>query len=462
MSLLSIFTIMYKADTSDLEKGQDKVRQSTEKTEDKIKKSNESGKKSQEGLTAAVVETNRQVKNTNNATQGLSVSFVDMAKQAAAALGIVVGVGAAVKAVFNSDKAVLQLNRTAKALGENVEKLETWDRLVKNQAGEGASVTGDIQQFDDHLRRSVVVGGQIQNLPADAFLQNLAAQGGIDLLNPDKTIKSYDQVFVAISEKLDKLRKGYQAQGRLPEEYNPLLASAARNIYNLSPGLAISLLQSPDKVKQQYADIRPTVPTQADNDRLDEFAQKWGKVRQAIVDVSVNATGPLLDLFGKLINGYSKLSKYFETGFLKDPFGFIITEVKDLYSWVIRLGKAFEALFSGGSIAERIQAFRDALSVGSTDKSALAGKPSNAALAAAHAANRAVNNAASSPINSQSQNSIINNNSSPSSAKSVHIGSVSVHTQATDADGIASALNSAIARHSNQATLSLGSDGILA
>jgi len=99
MSILDIFTIMFKADTSDLEKGQEKARKSTSDLQDKIK-------------------------STRNDTEGFGLTFVDFAEKAATALAAVVSVGSAIGSVIGSEQNALAVGRVANQIGMATEETD--------------------------------------------------------------------------------------------------------------------------------------------------------------------------------------------------------------------------------------------------------------------------------------------------------------------------------------------------
>ena len=133
-------------------------------------------------------------------------------------------------------------------------------------------------------------------------------------------------------------------------------------------------------------------------------------------------------------------------------------ELRDLFGWFGKIGKAFEAFKSGGSLKERLQkikqvfegkedAGKETYGPPAPDKQHAENTPDPAELMAI--AKTSIDVASRNPLASQTTSSIISRQNSLTN--SVTIGELNVNTQATDSDGIASTIHDSLAKHTNKA-----------
>lgn len=144
MSILETFYILFKSDASDVKKGADEAEKST--------------KQLTEGLKGA-----------SDQTKKIGDGFVELLKSASAFIGI----GAALHEVFSGIKDAnayaLQLSDASRALGVNASALDAWGNAVKEQGGSVEGFQQSLRNLSQHFGASANVA--LQTLPqlADVF-----------------------------------------------------------------------------------------------------------------------------------------------------------------------------------------------------------------------------------------------------------------------------------------------------
>jgi hypothetical protein len=522
MSLLDIFTIMFKADTADLEKGQKSALKSTNDLADRIRNTisdvqdlgasflamADQAASAFSSIATPSLGFGSETTNYKNGkeTEGgegdkASLSLIEIGKKGLAATGIVFGLGETIKSVLNSSEYVIGIDRFSKAIGVNTQEMEIWDRGYKNIVGEGKSLMPVIENITNSLNKSKQFGG-LGTLPADNILSKLRAAGpfSVDITGSDHGMATSFQLLLRMSAKMDEMRAKGADQSQV--------ASFAKTWWGLDDDTILFLSQGLTQVTSQLEDIKKRgVPDQKSIDNLREFTRQWGIIKQTMVNVSVAITGALAPTLGFLFGHVKKsseglwaLKKALEIvgltmilsaeiifpaftaglyamagGFFAAliPFWPFIAAIGVLWA-LLRYGpvilKAVENAFFYTFdhikhwIMEAINLVREFLGL-----KALAEKPSlhgdsrkgknqldkdAAAIAAAH---HAVSMAATSRIGAQ-----VNTPANSMRLNTVSVGNITVHTQATDAQGIAASIGDVLKKHINIATMTLGNDGQLA
>lgn len=468
MNILDTFILLFKADTTDLKKGSQEATKTQEQLQNKIKLTNED-------------------------TLGLGVSFLDLATKAAAALGVVVGVGAAVSSIFKSDQAELNIARVGKAIGANTQDLEVWERGIKDVAGEGATIIPVIQKLTSELNRlKNFGGGSIGTNPMTAFLTNLNVQG----------VKLSDDPFQLLlneADRIDQFKKQLKEQGKSNEEIERAVFAFSTDTLGNDLNTTILLTQGKQALVDQLVQIRERgVPTDEENKRLLEFAKNYGFLKQKIIDLGVKVSSPILPTLGYLIGGKSILDYFNEWkdskfslssiigdgskikeiqedfaiffGKIKGWANDVVGIFKDLFGWFGKIIKAVEAFSSSGTIKERVKRFKAVYSGDNSDKksedsSVTPTKEGHAQIdeynqqETIYRAAMALRGASSSPISAQTNNSVVNG-PRLNSSNSVKIDTINVQTQASDASGIAGSIEQGMSAHFSK-TIMQWADGVL-
>lgn len=444
MSILDTFWILFKSDTSDLEKGHKKAEKSTKDLKDKVK-------------------------DTNSDIQDLGASFLDLATKAAAAFGIVIGVGAAINSVFGTEKQALNIGFFAENTGLAVGKVDALAQATTRYGGtlEGVLNTLDAVQQGLTFQSPYAPAGDKSYAPTPLAIQ--AAQFGIALAPGVSVENFYDQLHNKFKNQPAALN---EKQGKI-----------------LGLDLAtIRMLQDTDemygKIKKDVGDIG--VLTDANTQAARQFYMTWGDINQIVREFELILGTKILDFFNNLPALIEKNKVQFEAlteaarifgivallalspiivsmlvlaapliiaialfgalylaiyniksgfaSFFKDinAWGqYIVNIFKDLYGWVSKIITAVESFNPFGK--------KGASKEGLSQKDAFDQEEK------LYRAQMTLRGASASPITTRPGGLSGNN----TSATSVHVGSITVHTQATDADGIASAIGNGLTKHIN-------------
>jgi hypothetical protein len=519
MSVLDTFFILFKADTSDLEKGQKSALKTTSDLQDRIKSTIAAAQDLGASFVAMAEQAasafssiasqpegsgktfyNGAEEKDNNA-QKASINLLGLSKNALAATGIVVGLGAAIKSAISSDETTLGIDRFSRAVGVNTQKMEVWQRAIKNVAGEGASIMPTVQSLSESLNKSKMFGG-LGALPADNILMNLK-NNGVNISG--KEGDAFD-ILGEMAEAIDRMRASGQAAGFSPDKIQQKIESMVTSQWKLSTNDLLLLGQGSPELQKSLQDIfKAGVPNPAQIAQLNQFTKEWGNVKQQIINFGVAASTFVLPAIEALITPSADLSEKLQN--LKKAFevvgaallisanllfpaataavttfiislwplaaiAAVILAVYALFEYGPKIfkafGHAFEWAFKGVKDVildtiklikeffgwmEKLAGFKssntskDGKAQSNTSKDGKAQLDKDAAaIAAAH---RAVTGAAGSSIGLRGGNT---------SSKHVNIGNITINTQATDASGIAGDLM----KHINLATMTLGNDGQLA
>ena len=438
MSILDIFTIMFKADTSDLEKGQEKARKSTSDLQDKIK-------------------------STRNDTEGFGLTFVDFAEKAATALAAVVSVGSAIGSVIGSEQNALAVGRVANQIGMATEET---DGLAQSMARYGASTgeaLGNIQSLSEKLTPLTTYGGQSIPLPTALQLEAKRLFPGFDPKTTD-VWKFFDQLHEQVKD--------------LP----PKISDARLQMLGLS-NAEIRMLQDVNYYAVKKNSIAEGLLDAETTQKAIEFATKWHDIMQGIRNAGVSFGTPVIDFLLKLPALVQKNSEQFKdlklaiaaASLVFIPFVVeMIIAAAPVYIFIAAIGLLYLAINKLGStrilgwlhdigdgfswVADKIGKVLALMAIFGNRKlswkdvwdqsKSILEDNSQEPSGALGAANKAINGAASSTIGSHTSSSIINNGQS-SASKNVTVGSITIQTQATDAKGIASAVGEHINKYFN-------------
>lgn len=444
MNILDTFYILFKADTSNLDKGRKDVDKGTK-------------------------DLQQNIKSTNADTLDLAASFVDMATKAAAALGIVVSVGAAVKGVFSAEKQALNIGLFSKNVGIGVQQIDALSQATQRFGGSMEGALATAKQVQLGLTFQTPYGGAGDFTPMPTPLSMTARQYGIKAV-PGMTVKDF----------YDEVNKRFQG---LPSGQSLKIGAAL----GLDDSTILMLQQTTTEYNRIYKESEKIgLITQENTERAFRFYLQWENVAQkfrnigvtigsffispealkgwydlghAIVLVGVALTSVFMPAIAMAIGAFAianapiliviasigALWALFHYGpelvdiltkatvsFFKETIKWIqvvIDDFKGLFGWMQK-GVDLLSSFSGGNkISKDGQSQIDQYN------------KQDLMLKAAITVKAASNN----PLSSQ--NSVSGNTSS----NSVKIDQIHVHTQATDSEGIASSINDSLRKHINSA-----------
>lgn len=138
MSILETFYILFKSDTSELKKGTEEAKKTTDKLTESIKAS-------------------------DVAVTHIGNSFRSFAGYLTSAVAAFVSVGAVVGGLKDALTYDVQLGRTAKALGVNVSELDAWGHAIQRTGGTASAFQGSLKGLADHFNTTANVA--IKALP---------------------------------------------------------------------------------------------------------------------------------------------------------------------------------------------------------------------------------------------------------------------------------------------------------
>lgn len=463
MSILDQFYILFKADTSDLEKGQKTALKSTSELQDKIK-------------------------STNADTLDLGASFIDLAQKAASAIGVVIGLGAAVKSIYSAEQNAQTIGLFSQTTGEAVGHVDALAQANMRFGGTLETTLGTLKRLKEGLTFLTPYGGVGDATPLPTQLALTARQYGIRVA-PGTTIQNF----------LDEVHNKFKGQ------------DPARNLkIGEALGFDEAFIRTLQQSDEEYNKLRESIAkigTETANDAESVFKwnQQWAEFSQQIGVIERSVGGPILDGLTELIKGFKELGEAilivatgvyavgaaFEAagiitwaaptaGLLAPlaalavaywPLLLIIAAIGAIWALLrygpeiaSMLGAAFGAFFTkmkewGSDV---VQVFKDLFGwagkiIQSIQNFSLWKKSSDGPTPEGQGqideykkqemilrAHRAITGASSSPFSSQG-GSVINGQRS----SSVHIEKLEVHTQATDAEGVASAIGSSLQKHIN-------------
>lgn len=466
MSILDTFYVLFKGDTTDL------------------KKSQQDAEKGQKALTESV-------KQTNSASMDLGVTFLSLAQQAASALGVVVGVGAAIKGGLKVEEQTLDLYRFSKALGTSYQEVQKWVYAGKMVGASSQEITGDIKALVLGMSQVGSVGGVAIQTPLTQLMQKLIATGYIATDSKGK-VKDFGQALLSISDTLAGRNKQFD------------------NNYIKSLGLSegtLRLLQEGRINIEQFlkAGEKAGIATDEQGQKLEKTARDWADFTSKVENITRVLAGPFVSALDALINPTDDLSKGIQdlgiamavvggvvaltfvpfaalgvaiTGALA-PILIVIAAVTAL--WAIlhygpeiakSIGNAFGTMFHnlakwGGEFLDMIKDIfgfitkavtgTNNLKIGPKGEKTADGTSTSHEEVLTKAA-MAIKQADSNPIAAQTNNSVITG--AKTNNKSIKIDQINIQTQATDADGISKDIGAGLSKNLFSQTIMQFSDGI--
>jgi hypothetical protein len=465
MNILDTFFILFKSDTTDLEKGK---KQATKTTKD----------------------LNEEVKKTQKDTDELAFSFLDLAQKAAGAVGVVVGVGSAVRSVFGAEVQAAQIGMFTRNTGVAVGEMDSLSQATQRFGGtlEGALATAKRIQLG--LTFQTPYGGAGDYTPMPTEMSIAARRYGIKAI-PGMTPKDF----------LDQVNKKFQ--GMAPNQ-----SLKIGEALGLDQATILLLQQTTKEYQRIYAESeRIGLLTRENTEKAFAFYQQWQNVSQEIRNAGIAVGGPVMTGLDFLIDNAMELAKAagivliawapvatifaaagfpallasliagaaavgaFAAAVIAATWPFLLFAAAVAGLWAVMkygpqifksLGDAADKVFGKikTEVIEAVEWFKELFSwitKGSdqAEKFGSKGKPSKDGQGRIDEYNQqelmlkaaaAMKAAGATQIGAQSSNSILNNSGLSSSVK---IDKIEIVTQATDAEGIAFSVRDTFSRHIN-------------
>lgn len=414
MSILETFYLLFKADTTDAEKGAKRVDKIQDEAAAREKKRAEAGGKRQEVSKRDMENLEDQLKRNEEAAQGLGSSFVDLAADTAVFLAGLVSIGAIGKGILGTEQQSLELKRFSDELGLNIQEVSAWGNAQKQTGGDVQDLMSNVKTLNQSLNlMQQSYGGQVLAATMNDFTRNLQ-NNGIELLDNSGKIKNWSAILMDEARMME----------RMPKQQAFNFSTRLGN----SEQLTRFLQQGTKAIQEQIAEqFKLGVVTDESAAKAAKFAREWGDLTSSLDAAGRAMGGPILDFltnlptmiadstldlkslaqaviavtgvfsilyieaavaFGAIIVGaivalspfilfgvavlavYELikhlgdiapwLGKAFQSAFtgIKSVVSETIEILKDLWNWQFKVIRAFEAFGSGGSIKERIAKFK--------------------------------------------------------------------------------------------------------
>ena len=368
---------------------------------------------------------------------GSADGFEVMARRAGAAALALISVAGASKAI-NFNNQIDSIGKSAELWGANVTELNKYQQLAIRFGGTAEGMTSTLDSLNSGLQE-IALTGSGSLLPIFNLL-------GISALDASGKARSAFEVFPEIIRKMQALTTGEQVSiGRMlgfDDATIRLIQAGTEEINKLSKAQDRLGLITPEEAKSAAA-----------------FADSMANLSQVLGTISRMSLTSISSELTKFVDGLTELGVFVKDNFddIKKLFGFLAdpsgTAIRTITEEIIERTDDQGRVHIGPTKQEILDRIDDKgrLNIGPTKEEF--GEIIDGI-------RDFIFRADASPLNSMTSQSISNINSSQNGG-TVNIDRIEVSTQATDADGIASAINESL---SNQmkATVNTFDDGVLA
>jgi hypothetical protein len=378
--------------------------------------------------------------------EDLGRSFMDMATSFTSVITSALTTGALVAGIKSASAYAQQLDLASRQLNVNVEDLSAWGDAVRRTGGSVEGFESSLKGLATHL--GVTNATALKLLPqlADGFQkigrirsQNYGQMLGLD----ESTILLLQQGSRAVDDLL-KRQKELGVVTKLDAETSRKFSFAIQDTEHAFRSMFLAVADSVLPVLTKLSEV--LIPTALYFRQHSDFIVGALYAIAAAAGVAAIAMGALTSPFviaaaavGLFALAYDDLETFFKGG----------------DSLIGRAAQRWPLLFeiiakSFRSIRDSAKYLKDALGLGNgADNLKLLGLgDDNGALQTSlKDAKGKINEASSSVFNSQSSNSIFNSAQRSTTGGDITISEINIQTQATDADGIAGALQKGIREH---------------
>lgn len=404
MSILDEFWIIFKTNAKEADKDTKKL------------------KKGVDGLEGGI-------KDSDKASINLGKKFSTLASQALAAFGLVLSVTSAISAARGATAQATDLTLMGEALGESSSELVSWSRAVEANKGSAKAFMASVRGI------SMALGSAHTGTSNAASLS--MAKLGVNVRDSNKEMRSMLDLLPDMAEGLLNLKKNFGLD----------VARTVGMEAGLDLGSVMALLQGREALLASVSEQRKLNPvTDEDLERLSQMDLLWKSIKNSISDLFDKSLLGVADPAGTgAAIGVAQAERGRARVIAADAQAKLIGELLKGAADLIRkgargLGEHFTAPQSG----ERLEFFGPGDKTSMIDLSAL--RSEIVAMAA-------------TPLSALGAQALAGNASSRST--SLSIGEVNVHTQATDASGIAASVSSEMATQLSNA-VEQTDDGIAA
>lgn len=144
MSILETFYILFKSDASDVKKGAEEAKKSTQKL-------------------------NEELNNTETATGKVGAAFSRMATEFIGVIAAAVSVGTVIAGIKAATDYSIQLGITSKQLGVSATQLDAWGQAAKRFGGTAEGFQSSLKGLSEHLGASPAIALKVLPQLADVF-----------------------------------------------------------------------------------------------------------------------------------------------------------------------------------------------------------------------------------------------------------------------------------------------------
>lgn len=425
-SILETFYILFKSDSSDVKKGSDEAKQSTNKL-------------------------NESLKSTHVSTEKLGKSFLGVTNSLARMVATFLSARAIIGGIKDVYQYTQQLQIASAALGVSATDLDAWGNAVRRNGGTGEAFQSSIKNLATTL--NIRNSDALKLLPglADTFqragserAQSLGSKLGLDQATI-MTLQSGRREVEAILKRQRELGLVTKQDTEITRAFNIQWEDTAHTFRSLFITVATTILPVLQKVIAIFADV------------AQYFKRHSNLIVGALIAIGIAsaiAAAPLLvttAIVGGLIAAFALL--YDDIAAFVQGNDSLIGRMLEKWPLVGRvITSVFESIKEAiNYVLDKYNEFRAFLGWGRGGDVDFRFKTASDNLDAA----------ARSPINSQTSSSLLAGNTSSRRSTDVYTGPITINTQATDAEGIGTALSNGLRDQMRQA-IGTFDDGVLA
>lgn len=265
MSVLETLVTLFTADTTDLKKGNDEAKKSTDDTEKKLK-------------------------STDVAAQKLGTSLVRAAASFGALIATAVSVGALVTGLKEAAASAKVLSDLSQQTGDSVESIDAWSNAIKSAGGDASQFQSTLVSMNNMLQ-DIQFNPKSASIPYFRWL-------GINIRNSKGEMKSFLELLPELASAFEKL--------------NPKQAQMLGQKIGLDQS-TIMLLQKGrnevDAIIKKQKELG--VITKQDTEIVNKFNEQWENTTHSFRTLFVMANATILPILTKVSEALENMAKFF-------------------------------------------------------------------------------------------------------------------------------------------------------
>ena len=418
MAIFETLYLLFKGDTSDLKKKSEEAKKATDNLTDSLKGVNIAGEK-------------------------IGKTFLEVVSHLTSAVAAFVSVGAVVHGLKDALSYDVELGRTSKALGVNVTQLDAWGNAVQRTGGTAQGFQASLKSLAEHFNTTAAVA--IKALPQLSDVLSkvsrfTAFKYGKSLGLDEATILLLQQgrrEVESIIKQQKELGLVTKEQTEIAIKYDNTLVDlkhAFRTLYN---AIAIPLAPSLIAFMEKFTKTIQYITKHKDliKGALIGIGTAFGVIAAAVV-----IAGGTISLITAAVTGLIALFALLYEDFKVDSKGGISAlhdwwnEWRAFFKWI---GEKWDW------ISDKVEKFINLIKGKGGSVFSLIDEANKNNIARGSVI---YTEAANTPLNSQTSNSIVNSRAFLRNS-SINTGDINIQTQATDAVGIARELNYGLQVH---------------